>query len=118
MIGLIMGCALIGTVLLIALCGPLSAASIPVDPPRVDIPSIVTEESFRDGWQFGPTQERRASHERMEEDAIRTDLRERIASSSVQILRSRGMSDEEIKSELLRDFFLTEEQVDKILETQ
>ena len=65
MIGLIMGCSLIGTVLLIGLCSPLSATSIPVAPPRVDIPSIVTEESFRDDWQFGTNQERRTSRERM-----------------------------------------------------
>ena len=118
MILFIIGCSLIGTVLLIGVCGPLSAASVPAVPPRDHLPSAMIEESFRSGWHFNSNQEDNVPRESIGKDATRADLREWIASSSVQILRSRGMTDEEIKSELLRDFSLTEEQVDEILATQ
>ena len=118
MILLIMGCSLIGTVLLIGVCSPLSVANIPVPPPRDDPPSIVIEEPFRGRWHFNANQEDGASYESTREDAIRADLREWVASRSIPILRSRGMTDGEIKSELLRDFALTEEQIDEMLAAQ
>ena len=118
MILLIMGCSLIGTVLLIGVCSPLSIANVPAVPSRDHLPLAVIEEPFRDGWYFNADQEDSVPRESIGEDVIGADLREWVASSSVQILRSRGMSDEEIKSELLRNFSLTEEQVDEIIATQ
>lgn len=117
MIRLLIGCSLFGTVLLIGICALFPNTNSPMTSPHDNPSSIATEEPFYESQHFNHDKEETPSVNWIDDD-LRATLREHIASSSIQVLRSRGMSDEEIKSELLRDFSLTEEQVDEMLEVQ
>lgn len=107
MIRLVMTCSLIGTVALIGICTFLS------DPSKV----AITQNTMDMTPYFAETQ-----HETeelfMQSETIRDMMREEIVGKSIQILRSHGKSDEEIKEMMLKDFSISETALDEILNTQ
>ena len=54
----------------------------------------------------------------MTHDNLKNILREGVVEKSIQILRSHGKSDNEIKEMMLKDFAITEEKSDQIMKTK
>lgn len=51
----------------------------------------------------------------MQRNTLRDTLREETVGKSIQILRSHGKSEEEIKDMMLKDFSIEEKALDKLL---
>lgn len=120
---LIMTVSLIGSVILIGVCAPLAPTTPPAPPtPYVfeqEAPPHTIEEfnlifpTIQDSF-FSNTESEQGDHE-MQHDSIRDQMRQGIVEKSVQILRSHGKSDEEIRSMILNDFRIEENVLDEIL---
>lgn len=54
----------------------------------------------------------------MQHDTMRDTLRKGIVGKSIQILRTHGKSDAEIKSMMLKDFSISEKALEELLETE
>lgn len=54
----------------------------------------------------------------MQNDTTRDILRKGIVGKSIQILRTHGKSDAEIKSMMLKDFSISEKALEELLETE
>ena len=123
MISLIITASLIGSVILIGVCAPL----VPAAPPAPPTPLVFEQESpshtIEDFTLIFPTiqgsffsnTEREQGEYEMQHDTIRDQIRRDIVEKSVQILRSHGKSDEEIRSMILNDFHIEEKVLDEIL---
>lgn len=98
MIRLIMVFSLIGTVILIAICTPLSLATKTTTP----CPANYLEEFSK------------RKNDYMQNDTVRDMFRENIVSKSIQILQNHGMNDDEIKAMMLKDFSISEESLDML----
>lgn len=119
MISLIMICSLVGTVMLILICGLLTAISPDISEPIVpsfpesaytlDISDEVSEHKNEENTVL--TESRLGDR-----DMIKDDFREDIIRHSVEILRSMDWSEEKIREEMLRDFSIEEKRLDAIME--
>lgn len=120
MIALIMTASLIGSVILIGVCAPLTPAtpSAPLTPYvfEQEAPPRTIEEFFPtiQNSFFSNTESEQGEHE-MQHDTIRDQMRRGIVEKSVQILRGHGKSNEEIRSMILNDFRIEEKVLDEIL---
>lgn len=54
----------------------------------------------------------------MTHDNLKNILREGVVEKSIQILRSHGKSDNEIKEMMLKDFAITEKNLDQIMKAK
>lgn len=108
----IMLCASIGSIILIGICAPLAPLT-PAPPMDIHAPyaierQIVLPEQYSD-------QKNVKEDEQMRESAIRDTLRTAIVERSVNVLQRHGMSQEQIKEELSRDFAISAEKLDELL---
>lgn len=121
MIALIMTASLIGSLILIGVCAPLAPAAPPAAPPvfEQEAPPRTGEEFHLmfpaiQGSFFSSTEGEQGEYG-MRHDTIRDQMRRGIVEKSVQILRSHGKSDEEIRSMMLDDFRIEEKVLDELL---
>jgi len=120
MVALIMACSLIGSVILISVCGMI-APSAPPSPPSVVTPPAIIEETHSDIYDAydneapSPSATIRGEYGNMRSDEIKSSLREGVVERSIPILRSQGMSDEKIKEKMMESFSLDEETIDRLL---
>lgn len=125
MIALIMTASLIGSVILTGVCAPLAPAAPPASPtPYVFAQEAPLHTSEDLSFIFPTIQgnfflnaERAQGEHGMQRDTIRDQMRRGIVEKSVQILRSHGKSDDEIRSMILNDFRIEEKVHDEILST-
>lgn len=123
MIALMMTASLIGSLILTGVCAPFT----PTTPPAPPTPYVFeqeapphTSEDFSfifpaiHGNVFINAEKEQGEHE-MQHDTVRNQMRQGIVEKSVQILRSHGKSDEEIRSMILDDFCIEEKVLDEIL---
>ena len=54
----------------------------------------------------------------MKHNNLKNMLREGVVKKSIQILRNRGKSDSEIKEMMLKDFAITEKNLDQIMKVK
>lgn len=98
---------LIGTVILIGLCMILSETlKKPMTQNTADITLYFIEAQYETEGFY------------MQSGTVRDMLREEIVGKSIQILRSHGKSEEEIKEMMLKDFLISETALDEILNAQ
>lgn len=113
----IMLLSLVGTVILIGVCSPLSADVLPPspavepDPPLYavedQLPSIATNwDSFFTNLEVNSD---------MQSETIKDAMRQGIVEKSIQILRAHGKSEEEIQEMMLKDFAIKAETLDELL---
>ena len=99
MVSLIILCSLIGSVALILVCVAIAPVTTITPPAIVEQTTMVAEEEYSI----------------MQNDTVKNNLREGIVEKSIEVLRSNGMSEEEIKKKMMDSFSLDEETIDKLL---
>lgn len=108
MIRLIMAFSLIGTVGLIGICAPLSkTVKTPISQNNVSIMQFDTEKGIDETEDFD-----------MQDSAVKDMFRGEIVGKSIQILRSHGKSDEEIREMMSKDFSISEKELNSLLQTE
>lgn len=98
--------SLIGAVILIGICLPFSKIAQTTIPPNtadITLSSADTQHKTEELY--------------MPEETVKDMFRSEIVSKSIQILRSHGKTDEEIKEMLLNDFSISETALDELLNT-
>lgn len=103
--------SLVGSVILIGICGPLAGGFSALPPRfnptaapyhiRVQLPDLPADRYG--GFDFGDAGE------------IHNEARQWILEESIRVLRNQGKSDEEIREILLRSFSVSEEDLDQLL---
>lgn len=107
MIRLIMFFSLIGTVILIGICLPFSQITqTTIRPNTADITLSSADTQYK-------TEELH-----MSEGTVKDMFRREIVGKSIQILRSHGKADEEIREMMLNDFSISETVLDELLNIQ
>jgi len=110
-VALIMLCALVCTVPLILICGPIAPPSIvsipnePINPPaitqeEISIPSDIID---KEGYEI------------VYNEDIKNSLKEGIVERSIETMRKNGMGYEAIKKKMMESFSLDEETINGLL---
>lgn len=108
MIRSIMFFSLIESVILVGICLPFSQITQTTIPPpnTADITLSSADTQYKTEELYMP------------EGTVKDMFRREIVGKSIQILRSHGKTDEEIKEMMLNDFSISEAVLDELLNTQ